>query len=267
LTLDITWFGERTQYRALDPHWKKWPPTGTSPHWYTDPTFERFVAVQIAKDADQGSDRTMRTFLTQFCGLRATGKHKSILESLGLLRTNLSALRNGDDVSLDRERTALLLAAMKRKSKPVKPVQLGLIGKANLAARFEALDADMETFIYRKFEGVTGDIPWVVEGAFVVCDKEERRTIQGINWSAAIGNPFRKLGRTGESLDSILEHQYAGSSEPLLIVVHLAQPGAQFADRGKSQLILDGDGADDPRDGDDEEEEEEEQEVEDDDAK
>src|SRR5262249_43641795 len=39
-------------------------------------------------------------------------------------------------------------------------------------------------------------------------DENARRTITGVNWSPAIGNPFR--GAYGESLDSILAHQRSG---------------------------------------------------------
>src|SRR5262249_53735304 len=38
--------------------------------------------------------------------------------------------------------------------------------------------------------------------------------------------------------DSILEQQRAGCDEPIVLVVHLACPGVQYTDRGKSAVVL-----------------------------
>ena len=45
-------------------------------------------------------------------------------------------------------------------------------------------------------------MPDVIETAFGWCPDgaNERRIITGVNWSPAIGNPFRSLGPFGESL-------------------------------------------------------------------
>ncbi|MFH1921699.1 MAG: hypothetical protein ABIP48_17685 [Planctomycetota bacterium] len=132
-----------------------------------------------------------------------------------------------------------LLGAMKEHTKPVSPTHLGVIGKEHLAARFERIGADMETFQYRKKQGLFDGVPWVLEAAFAWCpNAEERRIVTGINWSPCIGNPFRSLGPFGESLDSILEDQRAGADEPVVLVLHLAYPRVEFADRGKSALVL-----------------------------
>ena len=60
----------------------------------------------------------------------------------------------------------------------------------------------MDTFEYKRVitEGDGfGSLPWVLEAAFGYCpddeaDEEERLLITGANWSAAITNPFKRLG-------------------------------------------------------------------------
>jgi hypothetical protein len=134
----------------------------------------------------------------------------------------------------------------------VKPVDLGLIGKDHLAARFEAAGADPVTFRYRRMFGETDGVPDVIETAFGYCPDgaNERRIITGVNWSPAIGNPFRSLGSYGESLDSILTEQRSGCNEPIIFILHLARPRIEFTDHGKTALVVpgesyDGEGGDD----------------------
>ena len=58
--------------------------------------------------------------------------------------------------------------------------------------------------------------------------RNERRIITGINWSPAIGNPFRSLGSYGESLDTILTGQRSGHEEPIVFVLHVARPRIEY---------------------------------------
>src|SRR5262249_8863968 len=50
----------------------------------------------------------------------------------------------------------------------------------------------------------------------------ERRIIVGVNWSVGINNPFRQLGAYGQSLDTYLQNQRVGHSEPIVLLLHLA---------------------------------------------
>ena len=53
--------------------WEKWKASDpTSPHWYTSERQQRLVAAQVRRDADNGRDRTVREFVTQFRGLPGT---------------------------------------------------------------------------------------------------------------------------------------------------------------------------------------------------
>jgi hypothetical protein len=130
---------------------------------------------------------------------------------------------------------------MKANSRPVKPADLGLVGKAHLEACFRRLDCVLESFQYRKCLGEMGGIPSVWEVAFAWRPQaKQRRMVAGVNWSPGIVNPFRKMGRYGEALDSILEQQRTGRKQPVVMVLHLACPRTQFADRGKSSVVIAG---------------------------
>jgi hypothetical protein len=243
LTLIADWFGERSEVAATTPAWRKWLPAHpTDSHWYTAERFERLVCGYLAHDAINGRERTVRELVGEFHGLTGSAKQKAVLAETGLARLSLSAaLRDGD--GLDGAKTANLLAAMQRSVKPVQPRALGAIGKDHLARRFEGLGCAMESFQYRKVEGVADGLPAVVETAFAWRGDGggSRRLIAGVNWSPGIVNPFRQLGRYGQSLDSVLQSQRAGHGEPVVLVLHLATPRAEYTDRGKSAVVIAGD--------------------------
>jgi hypothetical protein len=65
-----------------------------------------------------------------------------------------------------------------------------------------------------------------------------RKFVTGANFSAAIGNPFRRFGSTGEGLDTTLANVRANANAPVICALHLSAASIQFADRGKSSIIL-----------------------------
>ena len=67
---------------------------------------------------------------------------------------------------------------------------------------------------------------------------EPRLFVTGANWSAAIENPFRRFGSTGEGLENTLAKVRANANQPVICALHLASARLQFADRGKSSIIL-----------------------------
>ena len=244
LSLSVTWNGKRCiDFKASDPAWAKWRPQHpTSPHWYDEARLRRLMGAYIARDQDRGREpRTVREFVSEFRGLSGSAKQKLVLDEVGASRLSLPQFfGNGDRVN--NGRIAKLLAAMQRHSKPVKPIDLGFIGKDHLAARFKAAGADPETFQYRRFLGETDGIPDVIETAFGWCPDgaNERRIITGVNWSPAIGNPFRSLGSYGEILDTILSEQRSGRDEPIIFVLHLARPRIEYTDHGKTAVVIPG---------------------------
>jgi DNA topoisomerase VI subunit B len=238
LTITIDWFGERSTEAATDPAWSKWKPSDpTSPHWYTDERFGRLIAGYIAHDTDRGRMRTVRELVTEFRGLSGTAKQKAVLGATGLAREPLTALVNGRD--LDHAAVARLLKAMKISSRPVKPRLLGSIGRTHFQTRFAAAGCEMDSFDYRRVMDTTDGVPWIVETAFGWRPSADaRRLVCGVNWSPGIINPFRELGRFGQSLDTILTQQRADRDEPVILVLHMACPRVEYTDRGKSAVVV-----------------------------
>jgi hypothetical protein len=159
--------------------------------------------------------------------------HQSLADFFGLERVNRSGI-------------AKLLAAMRKHSKPVAPKHLGVISSEHFRERFLAAGGNAETFKYQQRKGMTDDaIPYVVEFAFGLHQSGLtqggavlRRFVTGANWSAGIHNPFRAFGRTGEGLDTTLAKVRANASSPVICALHLASAYIQYADRGKSSIIL-----------------------------
>jgi DNA topoisomerase VI subunit B len=234
LRLTVTW-GDQTPVtkEPTSPAWVKWGPSyPTSPHWYTAPMLERLVAAYVSDPAHEGM--SVREFVTQFRGLSSTAKGKQVLTETGMTRTALAGLANGH---LDSAAIARLLESMRQHSRPVKPAQLGVIGRDHLAARMETIGAELESYTYKKIEGEDGGQPYVVETAFAWCpDLGRSRLVTGVNWSPGVVNPFRQLGKFGQSLDTVLQRQRA--DEDCVLVLHVARPVVAYADRGKSAVVL-----------------------------
>jgi DNA topoisomerase VI subunit B len=225
---------------ASNPGWTKWRPSDpTSAHWYDEARLERLIAAYVAHEQDRGlTPRTVREFISEFRGLSGTAKQKAVLDAVAASRMSLSEFfGNGD-----RDAVVKLLAAMQTCSRPIKPKDLGPIGKDHLLARFEAAGVAPESFDYRRAEIDHDGVPYLVEFAFGYCPNgTDRRIITGVNWSGSVGsNPFRNLGSGGESLDSILAQQGAGRDEPIVTVLHLACPRIEYLDRGKSSIVVPG---------------------------
>jgi hypothetical protein len=145
---------------------------------------------------------------------------------------------------LRHDQTAALLAAMQAQSRPVKPHALGVIGKDHLARRLEAVGCEMKSFKYSKVMVKSDPAqPQVIETAFAWRGEkaeDRRRFVTGVNWSPAVGNPFRQIGPAGQSLDTYLAQKRMTIDEPVIIVLHTACPKVQYTDRGKSAVVVGG---------------------------
>jgi hypothetical protein len=168
-----------------------------------------------------------------------------VLEEVGCSHQSLAQFFGVDRVN--RIGIAKLLAAMRKHSKPVAPKHLGVIGAEHLKQRFLAAGGNPETFKYEYRNGLTGEgIPYVIEFAFGLHQSAlakrgsatSRNFITGANWSVGINNPFRAFGSTGEGLESTLAKVRANADQPVICALHLASAYVQYADRGKSSIIL-----------------------------
>jgi DNA topoisomerase VI subunit B len=246
LTLRGVWFGrEFVNVEATNPAWEKWLPRNpTSAHWYDEARLQRYLAAHVARDRDLGQRRTVREFIAEFRGLSSTAVQRRILTEIGCSHQSLASFFGVERVN--SAGIAKLLAAMKKMSKPVAPRLLGVIGAEHLKRRFLAAGGNINTFKYQCRKGVTDDgIPYLVEFAFGLHQSGldaksgvKRVFVTGANWSAAIHNPFRNFGSTGEGLETTLDKVRANASQPVICALHLACARIQFADRGKSSIIL-----------------------------
>jgi DNA topoisomerase VI subunit B len=240
LSLSLRWDSESDSVEASNPAWKKWRPSDpTSAHWYDLARFERYLAAHIARDQDLGQTRTVREFISEFRGLSGSRKQKAVLEEAQAARLSLAEFSANGNGEIHHAAIAKLLAAMRKQTRPIQARNLGVIGREHLVARFTEAGAHPESFRYKLTSGDDDNgIPVVVESAFGWCPKgKSRRIITGVNFSVALGNPFRSFG-CGEGLESLLAKQHAGEDEPIVFFLHLASPRVVFQDRGKTALVI-----------------------------
>jgi DNA topoisomerase VI subunit B len=156
------------QLACTDPAWTKWTPADPIPaHWYRDDRFDRLIAAHIADDQDRGRNTTVREFIATFRGMSATVRQKAVLESSGAARISLADFyANGRN----REAVNKLLCALQESTKPVKPADLGVIGRDHIEAHFAKAGAEMGSFEYVRQTGETrAGLPFVLEVAFAWC--------------------------------------------------------------------------------------------------
>ena len=97
----------------------------------------------------------------------------------------------------------------------------------------------MESFDYRRVWTLPTTFPGSSKPRSAGCPgAETRRLVTGVNWSPGILNPFRELGRFGQSLDTILSRQRADRDEPVILVLHMTCPRVEYTDRGKSAVVV-----------------------------
>ena len=246
LTLRGSWYGkEFINVAATNPDWKKWGPRNpTSPHWYDETRLQRYLAAHVARDRDLRRNRTVREFIAEFRGLSGTAVQRKVLEEVGCSHQSLAAFFGAEQVN--RAGIAKLLASMRKHTKPVAAKHLGVIGEDHLKHRFLAAGGNADTFKYQQRKGATSEgIPYIVEFAFGLHQSGltqggsiSRKFITGANWSVGISNPFRAFGSTGEGLESTLAKVRANATSPVICALHLASAYIQYADRGKSSIIL-----------------------------
>jgi hypothetical protein len=242
LTLSCEWRASekpvRLQFDATDPNWSKWQPSmPTSPHWYDADRLSRLMEAEIAHAEDKGTPcPTVREFVSSFRGLSATAKAKAICEAIGASRLPLADFHAGGEAQIKT-----LLQAMQIASKPVKPRDLGSIGRDHLLSRFTAVGVEPDTFDCRMSAFEHLGLPYVNEMAFGYSPSRNdkgRLLVTGVNFSPAIGaDPFRDLG-PNLSLDGLLANQWADRDEPVVVFVHITAPRLNFLDRGKTQIAL-----------------------------
>jgi DNA topoisomerase VI subunit B len=229
LALKASWDGENlVDDKALEPSWTKWLPSQPeSPHWYSVENFSNRIADEIAHAEKRGKEITVRDFANRFRGLSSTGRRAEICEAIDASNTPLR-----DFFTRGRGAVTDLLTAMQATSTPVKPRDLGVIGRDNIQACMAAV-ADADTFHYRAAPLVVDRMPYMIEVGFAYgSDLERRHLVMGLNFSPAIGGfPFRQL------VDVFIE-QHVSADDPVALFVHIATPRFNFTDKGKAAVKL-----------------------------
>jgi Histidine kinase-, DNA gyrase B-, and HSP90-like ATPase len=249
LSLQFVVDGEtRLNHRATNPDWSKYRACdATSAHWYTPEQFERYAGALIARDQEQQratrQKYTVREFIAQFRGMSATDKQKRVLCELGTAHMSLYRFF-GSEAKVSHERMEKLLRLLQQHTRPVRPELLGIIGEEHLRRLCESAGGEPQSFKYVASPGVANGVPYMVEMAicpfkqWVDGGRERARVlITGINFSAALNNPFDEL-RGMAGMSEILADLRAGAFAPVIVCVHYASPHIEYLDRGKSRIGL-----------------------------
>lgn len=219
-------------FQATAPDWQHWrPDRPTAPHWYTPDRFRALVALLLNAEQRTGKARSINEFIREFHGLSGTAKAKAIAQAANLSGAMLRDLVQGGDV--DMIRLTALLAAMQEAARPVKAEALGVLGQDHCAVNLQRYGVTPDSIEYRRAQGEADGLPYCLEVAFgVKQDGSKPRTLRvGINFSPALEQPLVVL-------DTALTEARCTRSDPVALLVHLACPLVQFADRGKARATL-----------------------------
>ena len=224
LTLNLNGDG----WEATNPDWSKWKPNQPpSAHWYNVERMRQHITAEIAHAEDRKKPcLTVRDFLANFRGLSGTAKANEIGAQLKLAERE--TLRD----YFERGNVAALIVAMRNASRPVKPRDLGVIGKDHLTERLIEDNCEPNSIVYRKAEIELDSLPYVIEVAFGYRDDEHAATIiEGFNFAPAIGgSPF--------SLEARLATDEIDTFDPVTVIAHIACPRFTFTDKGKTRVAL-----------------------------
>jgi DNA topoisomerase VI subunit B len=244
LALSVVWDGlPAGGCSGSNPAWSKskWSPSEpTSAHWYDAEAARRYVSARLNLALDSQESVMVRDLVAEFRGLSGTQKRAKVLAEIDAAKVSLADFATKGD-ALDDAAIGRLFAAMKRHSRAPKAKLLGVIGEAHLRTFATAAGVDARTFRYKSVVVDSEATPIVIEAAFGYCPDLDRarHMVTGVNFSAALGSPFRSLDHwSGEGLERLLAEQRAGATEPIVFVLHMATPRARFTDRGKTSLVL-----------------------------
>jgi DNA topoisomerase VI subunit B len=162
LTLKVKWNNKvRIDIKATNPNWKKWLPSWpTCPHWYGVSDLRRYMQAHIS----YRKTVTVREFVAEFRGMTGSAKQKKVLAEIGAAYMRLHNFFGLAKVNVTNIKK--MLASLKQHTKPVRPADLGIIGKEHLFSRLVSAGADAKTLKYECRFGVKAGLPRVTESAF-----------------------------------------------------------------------------------------------------
>jgi hypothetical protein len=213
------------------------PDTSPSPHWYTVEMLGDLILADVRSDP-AARTRTIYEFLAGFAGLTGTAKRKAVTDAAGLTGKTLADLVHKD--GLDEYALTGLLTAMCREARVIKPTAFGPLGEDHVRETL-ARDDDVieQTFRYRKINGTTGAVPFLLEVAFGRYDADDDASDD--NEGPPRLRCICALNRTPILRPFILDHLAAiraETSDAIVLFAHLIMPRARFLDAGKVVLDL-----------------------------
>ena len=189
----------------------------------------------------------MREFVTDFDGMSGTAKQKAVLAETDASYMSLHSYFGVRKVKA--KNIEKLLAAIKRHTKPVRPVALGIIGQPHLFARMEAAGGepeDLQLHPHSRRSGRTSPCRRIRFRHSPRRSRRRQRTKAHRNQRRELvtGNPksIPEIGPSRlKSLDSVLARVKANTEAHLSDDgLHVACPRVQYTDRGKSAIVVEG---------------------------
>lgn len=230
-----------------DKGWKKRKPNRPPvASWYSPRSLKRLMQA-FAADAEQTGEPspTVGAFVRMFAGLTSTQRAAEIVGPLGLSRITLAGLLRSPE---GEQSITDLLAKMEGATKPVRPDELGKLGRDHIETMALWFGVDQDSKVeYLRETFVADGLPFIAEVAFAYFGRDEdedgdrlsRTLVTGLNFSPVPQDPFRNLGAYGaESLGGLLATHGADGDDPVFVLVHVASPRFTFIDKGKTAVAL-----------------------------
>jgi DNA topoisomerase VI subunit B len=221
--------------------WRKFLPTDlTSPWWYDASALGKLVFAHVGLAERGGPNLTTRDFVRQFRGLSPTAKAKRVC-------LRLAKVRYLRDFADQEDAVPELLRAMQAEATQPSPGVLGLVGEEHLRSCFESWFG-VRRWWYKKVDGHTGGVPYVVEVALAVTDRPPGRAFHGVNFSPTFEDPLASTWLAGpefgaNGVSGFVTHAVGARDGNALgprvaSAFHLACPALEFLDKGKTRLKI-----------------------------
>ena len=227
--------------KATNPNWEKWRPRNpTSPHWYDEARLQRYLAAHVARDRDLGQQphgarihRRVPRALQHRHSAQDPDRGRLLPSIAGELlrrrpgerRRHRQAARGDAASTASRSRRSISASSAPNTSNSGSWPRAATPRPSSIKP--QRRDRRRHPLCRRVRLRAAPGRPGARRPA---C---RRVFVTGANWSAAIGNPFRRFGSTGEGLENTLAKVRANGNQPVICALHLASARLQFADRGK----------------------------------
>ncbi len=214
---------------ASDLTFSKWKPNRSSPaSWYYRHQFKQLLCAHLSAQPQM----YVREFLKLFAGMSGSWAQAAVLESLKLQRTTITdAFTTGGEVA-DARVMAMHDSLVTYSGEQIKAKRLGVIGRDLLNRLANFGEVRPESTAYAKALVEDNCRPFVAECWFAAHsdpDARGRTLLLGINNSIVRTMP-------SDLIRDVLEDNLVDPYDPVTVAIHIACPGFDYVDRGKSRI-------------------------------